>query len=90
MKIQINKYNKDSLTKWDDFVMKKSLNGTIYHTMNFLSYHKNKFKDSSIMIYDKNITNLIAVFPCCKVNNEYFSHKGSTCGGLVYLYKYNG
>jgi hypothetical protein len=88
MKIQINKYNKDSLTKWDDFVMKKSLNGTIYHTMNFLSYHKNKFKDSSIMIYDKNITNLIAVFPCCKVNNEYYSHRGSTCGGIVILQKY--
>ena len=38
------------------------------------------------MIYDK--TKLIAVFPCCKCNNEYYSHRGSTCGGIVILEKY--
>ena len=87
MNIIIKKYTDENLFEWDNFVLNDSLNGTIYHTQNFLSYHKNKFKDESIMIYEKE--NLIAVFPCCKVNNEYFSHRGSTCGGLVYLNKYN-
>ena len=86
MKLTINKFNSEDMEVWDNFVMNDSLNGTIYHTMLFLSYHKDRFIDSSIMIYDKN--KLIAVFPCCKVNQEYYSHKGSTCGGIVILEKY--
>jgi len=86
MKLLIKKYESTNLKLWDDFTLNKSLNGTIYHTMTFLSYHKNRFEDSSIMIYDKN--KLISVFPCCKVNQEYYSHRGSTCGGIVILEKY--
>ena len=85
MKLTINKYN-GSLEKWDNFVLNDSLNGTLYHTQTFLSYHKNKFLDSSIMIYDKK--KLIGVFPCCQYKHEYYSHLGSTCGGLVILEKY--
>lgn len=86
MKLKINKFNSEDMEVWDNFVMNDSLNGTIYHTMLFLSYHKDRFHDSSIMIYDKN--RLIAVFPCCQVNQEYYSHRGSTCGGIVILEKY--
>ena len=85
MKLKINKFNSEDMTVWDNFVMNDSLNGTIYHTMLFLSYHKDRFIDSSIMLYDKN--KLIVVFPCCKVNEEYYSHRGSTCGGIVILEK---
>lgn len=88
MNLILKKYNKDDFKTWDNFVNNLSLNGTIYHSMNFLSYHNDKFEDSSIMIYNKSITNLIAVFPCCKVNGEYYSHRGSTCGGIVLLEKY--
>lgn len=86
MKLIINKFNFEDSKTWDDFVLNDSLNGTIYHTKLFLSYHKDKFNDRSILIYDKN--KLISVFPCCKVNNEYYSHLGSTCGGIVILEKY--
>lgn len=88
MNIFFKKYDKSKLIIWDNFVLERSLNGTIYHTMNFLSYHKDRFNDCSILIYDKNITNLIAVFPCCEVDGNYYSHKGSTCGGIVILEKY--
>ena len=86
MHLKVHKYNNTNFNKWDNFVLYKSLNGTIYHTQLFLSYHGNKFEDSSIMIYYKN--KLIAIFPCCKINNEYYSHRGSTCGGIVILEKY--
>lgn len=86
MKLKINKFKAEDMKVWDNFVMNNSLNGTIYHTIKFLSYHKDRFEDSSIMIYDKN--KLIAVFPCCKVGQEYYSHRGSTCGGIVILEKY--
>jgi len=86
MKLIINKFNSEDMKVWDNFVINDSLNGTIYHTMLFLSYHKDKFEDSSIMLYDKN--KLIAVFPCCKINEEYYSHRGSTCGGIVILENY--
>lgn len=86
MKIIVKKYEVTDLNIWDNFVENESLNGTIYHTRIFLSYHKDRFIDSSIMIYDKK--NLIAVFPCCKCSDGYYSHKGSTNGGIVIKKKY--
>jgi hypothetical protein len=45
------KYSNESFDLWDTFV-KTSVNGNIYHTRRFLSYHdKNKFEDCSILIY---------------------------------------
>lgn len=86
MNLIIKKYENNMIKIWDNFVNNLSINGTIYHTQLFLSYHNNKFEDSSILIYEKN--KLIAVFPCCKDGINYYSHKGSTCGGIVILEKY--
>lgn len=72
MDLIIKKYcKKNDLLVWDKFIINDSLNGTIYHTRIFLSYHENRFIDNSIMIYDKK--KLIAVFPCCKINQEYYT-----------------
>jgi len=79
--MNIVNYNLNKLEEWDDFVLNKSINGTIYHTQKFLMYHNNKFVDASVLIY-KNDT-LICIFPCCKIDGKYYSHKGSTCGGFV-------
>lgn len=82
----IKEYDESQLKIWDDFVFNQSLNGTIYHSRVFLNYHKDKFIDSSIMIYNKK--KLIAVFPCCKCNDTYYSHRGSTQGGIIIKEKY--
>lgn len=87
MNINIKKYDITFLTTWDEFVLNESINGIIYHTQNFLSYHGNRFIDSSIIIFDNK--KMIGVFPCCIYNNEFYSHKGSTCGGLVFSEEYN-
>jgi len=82
------KYDDNYYKDWDKFVL-NSINGTLFHTRKFLSYHeKNKFIDSSILIYKK--TELCCVFPCCydNVNDEYWSHKGSSHGGPVISEKF--
>lgn len=73
---------------WDDFVMNRSMNGTFLQTRNFLSYHpKERFDDVSLMIYD-NKNRLVAVIPACEIDEDgkktFFSHKGSTFGGIIY------
>lgn len=107
--MNIIQYDQDEhFEVWDDFVINRSSNGTLYHTRHFLSYHPpERFNDTSILIYDgdknkdknedknrdKNEDNngdknrgrgdLVCVFPCCKIDDKYVSHQGSTYGGPV-------
>jgi len=76
---------------WDDFVINKSRNGTIFHERNFLEYHpEDRFKDTSLIFYKNNTNPLIieAVFPSVllKKNNISIlsSHPGSSYGGLIF------
>ena len=76
---------------WDKFVMEDSVNGTFLQTRRFLNYHPaERFVDASIMLYDKG--KIVSVCPACTVieNGEkvFFSHKGSTFGGLIINRKY--
>lgn len=76
---------------WDKFVMEDSVNGTFLHTRRFLNYHPaERFQDVSFMIYDKG--KIVAVCPACSVMEDgekvFFSHKGSTFGGLIINKKY--
>ena len=86
MELNIVKYNDSFENKWDDFIEKESLNGTLLHSRNFLNYHpKDRFEDCSLIVM--NGTNIVAVVPACKIVEEgktYFSsHSGSTFGGIV-------
>lgn len=78
----IVKYEKIYYNEWNTFV-EESINGNIYHSRIFLSYHpEDRFEDTSIMIYKDNI--LVCVLPSCKNGDKYFSHKGATYGGPVF------
>ena len=83
------KYDDSYIKRWDNFIEHDSINGTIYHTRNFLSYHpKERFEDTSILIFDNSeLNNLICVLPCCKKGGKYFSHSGATYGGPVFSNK---
>ena len=86
IKMIIKKYEDKLKNEWEIFINNESINGTIYHTRNFLDYHpKDRFIDTSILIYEKN--NLICVVPCCKNGEYYFSHLGTTYGGPVFCKK---
>jgi hypothetical protein len=84
--MQIIKYQKEYQTLWDNFV-KSSKNGTLFHTQKFLSYHKDRFIDMSILIFKNN--KLKALFPAIEFENRIISHRGSTYGGLIVGVKNN-
>jgi hypothetical protein len=86
MAFEYQKFNQKDAKIWDDFV-NNSVNGTIFHTRKFLSYHPDdKFVDFSIEFYKKN--KLFALFPA--VDFDYngkrtlLSHRGASYGGFVY------
>lgn len=71
---------------WDKFVMNESVNGTFLQTWRFLNYHpKGRFQDCSLIFYYDN--KIAAVCPANIVERDgkkcFFSHQGSTYGGLV-------
>ncbi len=88
----VDKYTSEFKQRWDKFVLQEAVNGTFLQTMNFLDYHKNgKFQDASLIIQD-NDNNIYCVLPACVDYDDgkkiFFSHKGSTYGGLVVNKRY--
>lgn len=84
--IKLVKYSVLYEEEWDTFVTCNSLNGTFQQTRRFINYHPvDKFVDDSLIFFENE--NIIAVILACIVynNNEkiFFSHKGSTFGGIV-------
>lgn len=91
--LKIEQYSDDFEEKWDKFVLNDSVNGTFLQTRNFLNYHpKDRFLDSSLIIYKGNNT-VVAVIPACTIyeNKEKMlcSHLGSTFGGIIINKSFN-
>ena len=91
MEFSYRYYQEEDKSKWDNFVLKESVNGTFLQTKNFLDYHpKGRFSDCSVLIFHKG--NLIGVVPACIEEDQTYkifsSHKGSTFGGIVLHEKY--
>ena len=85
--LTVKKFQQEDSQKWDSFVLNSAFNGTILQTRSFLRYHKEgKFSDDSLM-FIKGESSLIAVVPACTVMEEgkkiFFSHAGSTFGGII-------
>ncbi|TQW85188.1 GNAT family N-acetyltransferase, partial [Clostridioides difficile] len=84
--IHINKFEKSCEKNWDYFVENKSINGTFLQTRNFLNYHEEgKFTDHSLIICKGE--EILAVVPACETYEDgeriFFSHLGSTFGGII-------
>lgn len=89
---QIIEFNREREAEWDEFIETKSVNGTFLQSRNFLNYHsEQRFRDCSLLIYDLK-GNLCAVCPACLLEDGeekiFYSHKGSTFGGIVIARKY--
>ncbi|MCM1184229.1 MAG: GNAT family N-acetyltransferase [Roseburia sp.] len=86
VELNVVRYEERYKEKWDDFVMKQSMNGTFLQTKNFLDYHGSRFKDASLIIY-KGTESMVAAVPACEVteagNRIFYAHCGSTFGGIV-------
>lgn len=85
----VEKYTDEMEAKWDKFVEKNAFNGTFLQSRNFLNYHpKGRFTDTSIIIYYKKTSEIMAVIPAVQVYKNgkkiFHSHPGSTFGGVVF------
>lgn len=86
MEYEIKYYTPEKKGEWDGFIYKNGMNGTFLQSRHFLEYHgEEKFQDCSLMVYKGNA--LIAVVPACELRDSgekvFFSHKGSTYGGII-------
>ncbi|KIC00166.1 FemAB family protein [Flavobacterium sp. KMS] len=80
-------YQETDYEKWNDFIG-QAKNATFLFHRDFMEYHKDRFEDFSLLVYDNE--KLVSVLPANKVNDVVYSHQGLTYGGLVYLKKIKG
>ena len=66
--------------EWNAFVA-QSKNGTFLFDRRYMDYHRDRFVDSSLMVYRDG--KLFALLPANRVGNRLCSHGGLTYGGLV-------
>lgn len=77
----VKQYQESDYENWNAFIG-QAKNATFLFHRDFIEYHKDRFEDYSLMVFDGE--KLVAILPANKVGNEIFSHQGLTYGGLVY------
>ena len=84
MTLELRSYTPGDEQRWDDFCG-TSYEGTLLHTRSYLSYHKDRFADKSLMIeFDGK---LVGIFPAAVHHADatcVVSHPGVTYGGVVH------
>ncbi|HET8884826.1 MAG TPA: GNAT family N-acetyltransferase [Salinimicrobium sp.] len=77
---EVVKYNSDYFSAWNEFIS-RSKNATFLFHRDFMEYHKDRFEDYSLLVFEKK--KLVALFPANRVGADLFSHRGLTYGGLL-------
>ena len=83
-KYSIRPYQESDYELWNTFVS-AAKNATFLFHRDFMEYHKERFEDFSLLVFDK--VKLVAVLPANRIENKVYSHQGLTYGGLVYASK---
>jgi len=78
--IDIKRFQPDLAPVWNEFIQ-KAKNATFLFHRNYLSYHEDRFRDHSILVYKKG--KVIAALPANEADSKIFSHSGLSYGGLV-------
>ncbi len=78
--ILVSKYSPDEASVWNAFV-EKAINGSFLFHRDFMDYHKDRFNDFSLLVYNND--KLQAVLPAHYNNDEIYSHQGLSYGGLL-------
>jgi hypothetical protein len=79
--IIVQKFDRSQHEQWNKFVS-DSKNGTFLFSRDFLDYHKNRFNEFSLMVYENDV--LVCVLPAVlQDDNTLVSHPGLTYGGFV-------
>lgn len=80
--IRVIPYEKKYYTRWNNFI-DKSLNGTLFHRLDFLDYHGKKFKHEEHHLMILKGEEIFGVLPAVKRDNILISPYGSSFGGVV-------
>jgi hypothetical protein len=80
--VKIVRYTTASQTVWDAFI-RSSRNGLFLFERGYLEYHRDRFHDHSLLIYNDD-DDLVAVLPANERDTMLYSHGGLTFGGLIY------
>lgn len=78
--ITVRRYNYKDLNIWNDFVA-RAKNGLFLFNRNYMDYHKNRFKDHSLLLFEND--KLIALLPANELGKSLQSHAGLTFGGIL-------
>lgn len=84
MSLEIISYTPSYEDAWDAFCL-TAINATFLHTRKFLSYHKDRFKDLSVLFLDSG--KIVGVFPAAESPSDaalVISHPGITYGGILH------
>ena len=79
-KFNVLKYNVSYKDLWNSFI-DKAKNSTFLFHRDFMDYHKDRFRDFSLLVFKAN--KLVAVLPANLVDNHLYSHQGLSYGGLI-------
>lgn len=77
----VKRYQDTDYEKWNAFIG-QAKNATFLFHRDFMEYHKDRFQDYSLLVYDGQ--KLVAVLPANRVEAVVYSHQGLTYGGLVF------
>jgi hypothetical protein len=77
----VKRYQESDYDSWNTFVS-QAKNATFLFHRDFMEYHKDRFEDYSLMVFDGE--KLIAILPANRAGEIVYSHQGLTYGGLVY------
>ena len=83
--LTVRPYEPSCSSAWADLIG-RSCNGTFVHSRNFISYHGDRFRDSSLIIENRR-GRVIGVFPAAADRSDpglMVSHPGLTYGGVVH------
>lgn len=81
MTLRVDVYAPKGRSEWDDFV-RRSRNGTFLFLRNYMDYHADRFKDSSLVVRDAK-GHVRCLLPANREGEYLVSHGGLTYGGFV-------
>ncbi len=74
-------YRNKYAQQWNSFAL-KAKNTHFFFQREYMEYHKNRFEDWSLMVYDDK-ERLVALLPATREGDELISHGGLTFGGFL-------
>ena len=78
--ITVVRYKEQDQILWNKFNA-ESKNSLFMFDRKYMDYHKDRFKDHSLMFYEED--KLLAILPMNEIGNELVSHGGLTYGGFI-------